>query len=861
MLLERDKELEVLDDLFAGIGSSGGRVVLLRGEAGIGKSVLVRDFVEGHADEAHVLFGFCDDLLTPQPLGPFWDISRDETSLAQVLENGDRMAAMGVLLDLLSRRLRPTLLVVEDTHWADEATLDVIKYLGRRIARTNGLLLLTYRDGEVDYGHPLRQVIGELPPENLVRIQLGTLSPNAISVLVGDADVDVDKVLTLTDGNPLFVTEVLASGVEAVPLSVRDSVLARAAKLSPGARHVLELVSVIPGETERTLIDSIFGPTEEQMTECVRQGLLRAVGGTVSFHHELTRRAVESALNAADRRGLNQMVLDELGESGNWSQLVHHAREADDVEAIVEFAPKAARAAMGIDSHREARANFRTLEPHLDRIGEAERATIVEDWARNEFNLDDIEANEILGRAIDLYRSCGDDVGLARALTFAVRTNEINGRPEAADACAAEAMAILESYPPGEGLAFAVSQHAWLSVMRGDGARAIELADQAIELAEIGGDELATIYALNTKGSEIYRRGDRAGLRILEDARTRAEQGGYSFEEIRALINLTAAGIESREMGRASEFARRARDTAIRNENRHFEVYANILYSEVLLWKGEWALAEEKASDALGSHPHGDLSAIWVLGRVLTRQGRPEAETWLDQAWSQAERTLEMQNMLPAAAAYAEHLWLRDQQDPDRIAQFQRVLDKAMSLTASSWLLGDLAFWLWKLGELSEVFEGVAEPYQLVIEGDAIAAAAIWENRGIPYERGVSLMHGDQKARLEALEVFETLGATAVAAKLRKTLKDQGVTIPRAKSQDTRRDAAGLTPRQAEVLQLLDEGLSNIEIADRLFVSPRTVEHHVSAVLTKLDASTRKEAVTQAHAEGLLTINDLLGRS
>ena len=132
MLLEREKELGLMADLLAGVGSSGGKVVLVRGEAGIGKSTLVREFVEAHGDEAHVYFGFCDDLLTPQPLGPFWDISRDETSLSQPLENGDRMAVMGVALDLLSRSLRPTVLVVEDTHWADEATLDVIRYLGTR---------------------------------------------------------------------------------------------------------------------------------------------------------------------------------------------------------------------------------------------------------------------------------------------------------------------------------------------------------------------------------------------------------------------------------------------------------------------------------------------------------------------------------------------------------------------------------------------------------------------------------------------------------------------------------------------------------------------------------------------------------
>ena len=247
MLLEREKELGLMADLLAGVGSSGGKVVLVRGEAGIGKSTLVREFVEAHGDEAHVLFGFCDDLLTPQPLGPFWDVAREESSLGEVLEKGDRRAVMEALLDLLSRSLRPTVLVVEDTHWADEATFDVIKYLGRRIGGTNGLLVLTYRDGEVDHDHPLRQVIGDLAPEDMVRMHLGGLSSEAVASMVEDTDLDSDLVLSLTDGNPLFVVEVAASGVEGVPSSVQDSVLVRAGKLSSGARRVLDLVSVIPG--------------------------------------------------------------------------------------------------------------------------------------------------------------------------------------------------------------------------------------------------------------------------------------------------------------------------------------------------------------------------------------------------------------------------------------------------------------------------------------------------------------------------------------------------------------------------------------------------------------------------------------
>ena len=852
MLLEREKELELLADLLANLDSSGGKVVLVRGEVGIGKSSLVGKFVDDHADEAHVLFGSCDDLSTPQPLGPVWDISREEYSLVKPLQAGDRRAVMEALLDLLSRSLRPTVLVIEDTHWADEASLDAIKYLGRRIARSNGLLLLTYRDGEVDYDHPLRQVIGELPPQNLVRMRLEPLASEAVASMVADSDVDLEEVMAQTDGNPLFVTEVVASGVENVPSSLQDSVLARAGKLSSGARALLDLVSVVPGSADRSLVENTLNPSAEDLTECVRQGLLRFDDDSISFRHELTRRAVESALNAPDRRQLNQQVLAEIRGLADPSRLVHHAREADDVESIIAFAPIAARAAMAMKSHREALAHFRTLEPYLERVAEADRAAIVDDWARSEFYLDNVESLDILTRAIELHRSSDDDLALARTLTFAARVNEVSGRPQEADANVAEAITILEEYPPSADLAFAKSQRAWLSMMRGEGPRAIELADQAIDLAEETGDELTMIYALNTKGSEMYMLGDPDGFRLLEEALSRARQGDYPFEEIRALVNMAAAAGELREVERAGDLAQRARDTAVRHELRLLEAYANAQYAEVLSWKGEWAAAGDIATEALGSHPHTDLLAGWVLGRLQARRGRPEALATLDRTWSLAEPTGEIQNLIPIAAAQSEYMWLTGERDPEQIVRFLEVLEEGARLTFS-WTAGSLAFWLWKLGEITESPEGIAEPYRLVMEGKAAEAAAIWDAKGIPYERGLALMHGDEASRLEALEIFETLGATAVAAKLRKALRDEGVAVPRGKGRETRDHAAGLTARQAEVLELLDEGLSNIEIADRLFLSPRTAEHHVAAVLTKLDSSNREDAVSRARAEGLLT--------
>ena len=860
MLLERESELGVLDDLLARLGATGGKVVLIRGEAGIGKSALVRGFIETHGDDAHIYLGFCDDLLTPQPLGPIWDVGRDEPTVAIPLESGDRRAVMEALLNLLSRTLRPTVFVLEDTHWVDEATLDVITYVGRRIAETNGLLLLTYRDGEVDYDHPLRKVIGALAPQILVRLHLGGLSAGAVASMVNDTDLDTEEVLALTDGNALFVTEVAASGVEGVPSSVQDSVLARAAKLSSGARQLLDLVSVIPAEAERSLVENILEPTEEEMTECVRQGLLRVEAETVSFHHELARRAVESILSPSDSRRLNTEVLAALREQGSLARLVHHAREANDVEAIIEFAPQAARAAIAIGSHREASEHFRTLEPFLDRLADADRVFIIDDWARNEFYLDNIESSlDLSAAAIKLHRSGGDQKALARALTAAVRLNEINGRPESATAASQEAIAILEKYPPSADLAFAVSHRAWLSMIRSDWLETIELADRAIELAEQTDAEQTLIHALNSKGTAMYTRGDAGGFQLLEEARERAERGGYLLEETLALINMGGSAAARRELELASDLVRRTGDLAVRYEIRSVELTAQVFLADILLWKGEWATAEDLATEVLESHSQHDTLAGRMLecvtGTLQARQGRPEARATLNGAWSEAEAAGEMQNLLPVAAALAECMWLTDEIDSDRLARFREVLDNGTRIEFP-WPVGELAFWLWELGELPEIPEGIATPYRLVMEGQPREAAAIWDAKHIPYQQGLALAHGDETARLEALEIFETLGATAVASKLRSALRDDGVAIPRGKTRDTRRHAAGLTARQAEVLQLLDEGLSNIEIADRLFVSPRTVEHHVAAVMSKLDASTREEAVTQAHTEGLLTIND-----
>jgi len=852
MILEREAELSRLAQLVDDVASSGGRVVLVRGEAGIGKSTLINQVLIDTSERAHTLLGACDDLLTPQPLGPIWDIARDETSLTDPLANGDRRAVMEAVLDLLSRSLRPTILVLEDTQWADEATLDLIKFLGRRIARTKSLLVLTYRDAEVDADHALRQVIGELPSQNIVRMPLARLSADAIGSMMHGRPFDVDEVLALTGGNPLFVTEVLASGMDAVPLSVRDAVMARAMKLSPESRAVLELVSVVPGGVEQDLVRKIVSPTDAQLAEIVRQGLLRVDSSTLTFPHDLQRRAIEGSLGPIERRELNGQVLAALDETADPARLVHHAREADDVDAIVTFAPRAAEAAMAIESTAEAVAHFRALEPYLDRMNVEQRADVVHDWGREEYYLDNADAVGIFDRAVCLRRDAGDEHALARTLTFAARVNRSFARPRESMDKASEAVEILERYGPSPDLAKSLSFRAFLEWIYSDeDEKILRLVDQALTIAEAVDDGEAMIPALYVKGNLIFSHGDLSGMSLIEESYERAQQANDRWSQIMALITMAGMSGDIRDVARATDFAQRARDTAARYEIRTLELNSQSMYSEFLLWTGDWIAAEDTAAEILGSNPTIETQAWRILGTIQARRGRKEARAAMLRMWEFALPVEGLTVLDTAAAGLAEYMWLTGDRDPDLLRGLERVLAEGVA-KGTPWPSGAFAFWMWKLGLLEECPEGTADFYGWIIKGEYHRSVEFWRDRGVPYEEGLALMHGTETESIEAIRIFEDLGARATADRVRQTLIQQGVKVPRGKSQTTRDHAAGLTARQAEVLDLLARGMTNTEMADELFVSHRTVENHVSAVLMKLDVPSREAAVAAALQQGIV---------
>ena len=364
MLLERHEPGQILQDALDRVRSGAGEIATVSGEAGIGKSVLLRAFAEQVAASARVLWGACDDLRTPRPLGPLIDLAPAAgPPLLDALSSGAaRDVVFAATLDTLRGSAEPIVMLIEDAHWADEATLDLLTFLGRRISTARVLLVITYRDDEVGRAHPLRAVLGDVTAAIGSRIHLRPLSLQSVTAMAASRRVDPAELHRLTAGNPFFVTESLAAEPPELPVSVRDAVLARAGRLSESGRRALDARAVVPGRAELWLLDVLAGADIAGIDECIQAGVLHTAGDAVNFRHELARMAVLSAVPPARRRELHRQALQALASppSGepDVTRLAHHAEEAADPGAISSYAPQAAALASVRGAHRAAVAHL-----------------------------------------------------------------------------------------------------------------------------------------------------------------------------------------------------------------------------------------------------------------------------------------------------------------------------------------------------------------------------------------------------------------------------------------------------------------------------------------------------------------------
>jgi ATP/maltotriose-dependent transcriptional regulator MalT len=871
-ILERDRFLSELGESLAAAVAGAGSVVLVCGEAGIGKTTLL-DAFEAHAAERGVrsLRGSCDALHTPRPLGPLLDIARAAGGrLCSLAENGaDREQLFAALLDELRRPAVPALVVFEDVHWADEATLDLLKFLGRRIGQTGALMVVTFRDDALPPEHPLRGVLADLPRKAVRRLILPRLSEAAVEELAREADRSAAGLYALTSGNPFFVTEVLA-GAGGVPASVRDAIFARAARLDGAARAVLDAVSLVPGRMERWLLDALVGPATAAVEACLAAGVLEAHGRELGFRHELARLAWESAVDGERARLLHGRVLAELwardghAEGGiasppgiiSTARLVHHAAHADDRATLLRLAPLAAREAVRLGAHREAVAHYETALDRAADLPPGERAELLEAYAIQCFLTGAGErAVAALEEALAIRRELGDRRRQSENLRWLARLAWFRGEEATVRRHAREAIDVVEPEGPCPELAMAYSTLSQMRMCAEETEEAIEWGERALELARALDHEDTLMHALVNVGSARLMRGSAEGRAQLEDTlRFALERRAYDHAA-RALLNLAEISVDWRDVERAGGYL----EEAIRFcTDRDLDPYALCVIggrAVFRLLRGDWPAAIEDAERVL-RHPRvppvDRIPALVTLALIRARRGDPSVWPLLDEARVLAEPTGELHRIGIVAAARAEAAWLEGRLR-DVAAEVRAAYELARA-RENPWALGELASWLWRAGEPlpEEVGASCAEPYALELRGEVRRAAEAWEGLGFPFERAVVLSRGEDLAEAqEALRMLHGLGARRAAEVVAGELRARGVRgLPRGPHSGTRRNPANLTRRQLGVLALVAEGLTNLEIAERLFIAPKTVEHHISAILDKLDARSRVEAAVRARELG-----------
>ncbi len=836
-----------------------GRLVLVGGEAGVGKTTLLRRFCVLHRD-TRALWGVCDPLFTPRPLGPLHDIAeQSEGGLAEALaQEAKPHEVVAVLLRML-RSLRQSIIILEDIHWADEATLDVLRMVARRVESVPALCVASYRDDELDRYHPLRTVLGELATLPAVsRLRLLPLSPASVEVLARPYRLDADELYRKTGGNPFYITEVLSAGGAEVPPTVRDAVHARVARLDPAAQRLLEYVAIVPARVELSLLETLAGDAIGGLEMCLSSGMLQVEGAAVAFRHELARLAVEDAIPGHRRIELHRSLLSALAGSPapDPARVAYHAEAAGDAEAVLRSAGTAAERAAHAHAHREAAAQYARALRFADGLPLEARADLFERRAYECYLTDQFdEAIETQRRALEYRRKLDDGRKEGNSLRVLSRLLWCAGHPEEADKVGREALALLEQFSDTHELAMAYSNLSSLCMNAEDTEGTLAWGTRAMELAQRLDDREVLVHVLNNIGTMEVLTGAREGNKKLERSIELAEQAGLEEHAGRGYINLAWAISRTR----AYEFANCLAAGIEYCSERGLDLwwlYMIAYRARVELDQGRWTEAADSATFVL-RHPRSAallrIISLVVLGLVRARRGDPEHWPPLDEAIGLAERTRELQHVAPVAAARAEIAWLNGNSgaiDNETRRAFERALE-----VGDPWTTGELAYWRWRAGLLEEPPSRVAEPYALEIAGQWERAAELWTTIGCPYESALALAEADDEAALRrSLKEFQRLGAVPAAAIVSRRLRQRGARgLQRGPRRSTRKNPAHLTTREVEVLALVAGGLRNADIGERLFLSAKTVDHHISSILRKLGVRTRVEATVEAARLGLMS--------
>ncbi len=669
------------------------------------------------------------------------------------------------------------MVVVEDVHWADEATLDLLSFLGRRLRDARCLLVITYRDEGLPFNDPLVISLGDLSSlPGTRRIAIPPLTRATVDELAAGGPMSGEELYRLTGGNPFFVGEVLRGAPGEIPPSARDAVLARLALLPPMGHRYAETAALLGSRADPGLLVEVVGDDPAALDALVASGLLVSDGSGLRFQHELARVAVEQVVPAHRRTPLHERILAVLVQRvvTDDARLAYHAEGADDTDAVLRYAPEAARQAAALRSHREAALQLERALRFADAEPGPARARLYDALAWELAFVDRWEeAAEHAERALALWLDADDPTARSGTELFLARVMWRLNRGRESQQLTQQGWATVAHLGDSPALARANADLAYAHLNDGRDAEAIELLHEAEKLAtELDLPDVLS-DALNTEACALANAEDPGWHDLMRRSIEVAREHQLQNPVGRGYANMHAMLVIERRYAEATHWYR---EGSAYCEEHDIATYGTCLQSsqaEVELGIGEWDRAETTSRQILARaflSPANRIPALQTLGVVLGRRGDPEAMALLDGAVESVLTTGEPAWVAGTVPCRAEVHWLRGEkaaalEDVRRAAEVVDVLD--------GWHRGLVATWLRRLGERVEVDpDTLPEPYRLSIIGDHEASARAWERLLCPWEAALARYDaGTESSLREALAGFETLGADAAVRMCRRELR------------------------------------------------------------------------------------------
>ena len=858
-LLERSAELTLLDDALERARRGAGGTVMICGAAGLGKTSLVQAFLAtNRTDPPTVLHGGCDDLLAPRSFGPFRDMAESSGLLPdEVVAGPNREELLSALTTMLDRPSRPAVVVIEDAHWADDASIDVMRYLARRIVSLHAVMIITLRDEEVSRNHPVRRLLTGPTSSAPTRIDLRPLSVDAVTDLARNSALDPAYVHSVTDGNPFLVRELLAADHEDATRSARATLVARAERLSTEGRTVLQMLSVLPEGADPAVARVLFGDASDALHEAERSGLLTSTTDRIRFRHELGRNAVMSSMSFSERMAATNRVLAALLDvEADPTSLVHISRAAGDARRATRFALEVLEEGLAPSNHRETWRLARIALECTTELSAGQVAMLHEKAARagqatNNHAEAVVHAEKALAALTD---DNADDYTMARALLTLASTRRLIGDFRRSTDAVRQAHELLRDDTGSKEWVTCNTMLAGAEFLNGNLERSIGMATESIAVAEANDMWPELVYGLGLRAiaSNICTAEGRADM---DRALQLGAVHGPPYRHAANLYNLSVQYRLAADIDQAERYIEEAERYAHDHGLDNIVFHARVQRAHILIQRGRSDEAETLIDDSLTeSVDPGTIktSAESALARIWTRRGDPRAAELVEQSWTEAVATGESQKIAVAGITRMEHLWLHG--DDEALREAARHLADLGREHRHHRLRAEALRHLQRLGEEVAPFECCPPPLAEALAGNHRRAAELWDEAGQPYERALELLEStDASIAFEGLRLLDRTGATRTADLIRHRLRRRGFSsVPRGPRKSAEGAAPVLTDRQIDVLKLIANDLTNQEIADELFVARRTVDNHVSAILSRLGVEGRHEAVAEALARGMV---------